>query len=94
MNPEAKVIFLLFPIGNKSVTEFVFPKFISTLYKENGEATTWHLWDGEKNIKLGSILPDKYKSLEFFAIYPPDLIVKRIKTGEKPYEKLITTNKL
>lgn len=82
-------------IGAFKDYEFEFPGFISTLEDpETGEAGVWYLWDGEKTTRLGKELPERYKHIEFLAIYPPDLIVKRIETGKKPYEELIKTNKL
>lgn len=82
-------------IGHLPIEKFIFPGFVSTLWDpKTGEATTWYLWDGEKTIRLGKILPDEYKKLEFKVYWPPKYIVDRIKTGIKPYEKLIMTNKL
>ncbi len=81
-------------IGNKPVTNFIYPGFISTLYEATGEAGIWFFWDGEKTLKLGKELPDKYKSKEFLAVYAPDLIVKRIETRKNFYESLIKTNRL
>jgi hypothetical protein len=81
-------------IGNKQVANFVYPGFISTLEDpRTRQATTWYFWDGIKSERLGTGLPQKYKSLEFLAVYPGKMVESRIISGEKPYKKLIETNR-
>jgi hypothetical protein len=82
-------------IGSLPADDFVLPKFVSTLpHPETGEATTWFLIDKEKSVPIGKYLPEDYKDLEFHLYLTPEVIEKRIITGEKPYDKLIKTNKL
>jgi hypothetical protein len=83
-------------IGNIPVVGFVHPMFVSTLYDEKtGKAVLWFLWDGQKDIRIGTILPEKYKSLEFLIVWNPESIERRIETGEipYPYSELIKNNK-
>jgi len=80
-------------IGNLPVENFIFPKFLNTIYYFTGKAGVWYLYDGEKEISLGRELPEEYKNLEFASLYAPDLIVQRIMTGEKPLDDLIKTNR-
>lgn len=47
---------------------------------------SWALWDGKKWIELGERLSEKYQKYESGAIFPPDLIVKRIETGFNMFE--------
>lgn len=81
-------------IGNMQVNNFKYPGFVSTLTDpQTGKASTWYLWNGEENIRLGEELNDEYKRLEYLSIYPADFIVDRIMTGKKPNEQLIMTNR-
>lgn len=81
-------------VGNTSIVNFTYPSFISTItHNDTLEATNWYLRNDKLITDLGKMLPDKYKNLEFDAIYSPDLVVKRIETGINIYEKLIKTNK-
>ena len=82
-------------IGNHPIKNFVHPKFISTLYNQKtGKAGIWFLWDGEREIKIGSVLPEEYKNLEFLIVWNPMNVVHRIETGEVPfpYADLIRNN--
>jgi hypothetical protein len=82
-------------IGYRPVTNFVHPQFISTLYnQQTGKAGIWFLWDGERDLKIGSALPSEYKGLEFLVVWNPQDIVDRIETGEIPfpYGDLIKNN--
>jgi hypothetical protein len=83
-------------VGHKPVTNFSHPKFVSTLFDHRiGRAEIWYLWDGEKEMKIGPILPDEYKSLEFLVVWDPSNVVDRIETGEIPfpYAELIKNNR-
>lgn len=81
-------------VGNIPVTNFKYPGFISTLTNfKTGEASSWFLWDGKQSVHLGRHLDDKYKELEYSAIYPAEFIEERIMDGKKPNEELIMTNK-
>jgi hypothetical protein len=83
-------------IGQQSISEFVHPKFISTFYDEySGKARIWFLWDGYKEVKIGPVLPEEYKRLEYLVVWNPPDIVERIETGEVPfpYADLIKNNK-
>jgi hypothetical protein len=84
-------------IGKIPVCEFVHPKFVSTLFglKEGKTvATTWYLYDGEKDYRIGPVLPDEFKQLEFLVVWSPYDVVSRIETGEIPfpYRELIECN--
>ncbi len=82
-------------IGHSSVENFIYPKFVRTFYDENsGEACIWFIWDGEKETRLGKILPDEYKKLEYLVVWSPFDVVARIETGEYPfpYGDLIAKN--
>lgn len=82
-------------IGHLSIDDFVFPGFLSTLNNpETNMATTWYLWNGANNIRLGDKVPEELKNKEFLAVYSPGDVAKRIENGKKPFEELILTNKL
>ena len=83
-------------IGYRPVMNFVHSKFVSTLYnQQTGKAGIWFLWDGGRDIKIGSTLPSEYRGLEFLVVWNPQDIVDRIETGEIPfpYGDLIKNNK-
>lgn len=83
-------------IGNNPITEFIYPKFVSTLWDENsGKARVWFSWDGERYTKLGWELPKEDKSLEFLVVLNPLNVAKRIELGGEqlfPYKDLIEKN--
>jgi hypothetical protein len=85
-------------VGNIPVENSIKASFVSTLYSKSGNAGNWFLYNftanDEGSINIGKVLPEKYKHLEYLAIYSPENIVKRISTGVKPFEKLINTNSL
>jgi hypothetical protein len=82
-------------VGHAQVKNFKYPKFISTLVApKTKEATTWHLWDGNKWTNIGNKVTKKYKKLEFLVVHSPYDIPNRIETGEKPFKKLIDTNRM
>lgn len=73
-------------IGYKPVTNFVHPRFISTLTgHRTGNAYDWYLWDGEKEIIVGPNLPTEYKQLEFLMVWDPISVVNRIERGKVPF---------
>jgi hypothetical protein len=73
-------------IGNIPVTNFVYPKFVSTLWdQKSGEASMWFVWDGEKYTKIGKSLTEELKILEFLVVWSPYDIVERIETNKYPY---------
>jgi hypothetical protein len=70
-------------VGNKPVTDFIYPNFI---WKEGGRSakntpTRWYLYTGEKNIELGKKLPEKYKSLEYMTSFPATSIINLIQNN-------------
>jgi hypothetical protein len=79
-------------VGFVPVTNFVYPRFISTLWGRDGKASKWFLWNGDEWIDLGDELLEEYKNLEFLIVYSPIDVVKRIETGVNGYRKLIETN--
>jgi hypothetical protein len=83
-------------IGTLPITNFKYPKFISTFWDQHtGEASTWYMWDGEKYVRVGRKLPDKLRQLEFLVVWSPYDVMHRIETGEYgfPYGDLIRDNK-
>lgn len=83
-------------IEHHPITDFAHPMFVTTLYDQRtGKAGVWYLWDGEKDIRIGPILPEKYKECEFLVVWDPSNVVDRIMTGEIPfpYGELIKNNK-
>jgi len=83
-------------IGNIKIKNFIYPKFISTIYNEKtGEAGHWYIWDGEVTRHIGLALPKDYKNLEYLFVWSPFDVVQRIETGEYvfPYRELIEHNK-
>ncbi len=82
-------------IGKKSVNQFVYPNFVSAYYDEKtGKVNTWFLWNGERYINIGSILPSKYRNLEYLISWNPEDVVNRIETGKYifPFRDLILNN--
>jgi len=83
-------------VGNLPVSSFEYPGFISNLYDEKtGMAGTWYLWNGRESIRLGYLLPEKYKKFEYLVVWSPMDVVDRIETGAYPYpyRDLIRTNR-
>lgn len=82
-------------IGSLPVDNFTLPKYVSTLPNpKTGEATVWFLIDGRDTIRVGKYLPTEFKKLEFHLHLTPHVIEERIITREKPYDRLIKTNKI
>jgi hypothetical protein len=82
-------------LGNIPVKDFVYPKFVSTLYDgKTGKPGTWFLWDGKKSIDLGNKLPEEYKDLEYLIVWNPNDVTQRVQTGYYPfpYRDLIENN--
>ena len=82
-------------IGYIQVNDFEYPNFIATNYNQKtGKASIWFLWNGEKYIRLGTELPEKYKELEYHMVWSPYDVVDRIETGKYPfpYRELIELN--
>jgi hypothetical protein len=83
-------------IGKMPVTNFTYPKFISSVWDDqSGEVKNWFVWDIEKFVKLGPILPEEYKTLEYMVVWSPQDIVYRIETGSIPFPfgEMIKNNK-
>jgi hypothetical protein len=81
-------------IGNYPVTNFQYPKFLMGVADSNGNVNTWWLWNGQKEICLGSNpIPDEYKSLELLWGWSLEKIEQRIQTGSDPLlEKIKKVN--
>jgi hypothetical protein len=69
------------PVGDYSATQFI----SSWWDGKTGEVYHWSLWDGSKFIRLGKILPEEYKNLEYCVVWNPSDIVWRIENFEIPY---------
>lgn len=82
-------------IGNIAPNGEYRPKFIDTNFSQDGYASTWYLWDGEKYILIGKSLSEELKKLEFLIVWNPTNVVKRIESGHIPfpYGELIRDNK-
>ena len=82
-------------VANVPVREFKYPGFVSTHYDQNiGKARIWFFWDGEKYIKLGTVLPENLKHLEYLIVWNPPDVALRIERGYYPfpYRELIEKN--
>lgn len=82
-------------IGKTPVKNFVYPNFISSIYDDKtGKVINWFLSEPDKDIPLGPILPEKYKSLEYRIFWNPLAIIKRLETGQYPfpYGEMIKNN--
>jgi hypothetical protein len=82
-------------LDNISVKDFVYPKFVSTLYDgKTGKPGAWFLWDGEKSINVGNKLAEEYKGLEYLIVWNPSDVTQRIETGlyPFPYKDLMEKN--
>lgn len=82
-------------IGKIPVVDFVYPNFIGAIYDyRTGKVQNWFLCEPDKDIPLGPILPEEYKSLEYRIIWNPVDIVNRIETGQYPfpYGEMIKNN--
>ncbi|MHC1783528.1 MAG: Imm26 family immunity protein [Anaerolineaceae bacterium] len=83
-------------IGKLPVNNFVYPEFVSSYWNDRtGEANSWFIWDGAVYTKIGPILPEELKNLEYLVVWSPFDIMFRIETGEYPYPygDLIRCNK-
>ena len=80
-------------LGKSTLEDFTYPGFLTTAidYKEKNHGF-WFLIDEKSSTNLGRTLPKKYKKMEFLALYPPEVIEDRIKTGLKYLGDLIETN--
>lgn len=83
-------------IGKKPVENFKYPKFISSHWNDKtGEVQLWFLYNGNSFSRLGPILPEKYRTLEYLVVWSPYAIIDRIETGSIPfpYGEMIRNNK-
>lgn len=83
-------------IGKRPVTDFTYPKFISSYWNDQtGEVKNWFLFDGLNFINIGSFLPEEYKKLEYLVVWSPFDIIYRIETGliPFPYGEMIKNNR-
>lgn len=77
-------------IGTGPVGEFTFPRFRKSIRAAiggyvAGVYSDWRLWDGESYQIIG-FLPAELRSLECQAVWPSDLVEKRILTGETIFD--------
>ena len=83
-------------IGNQPIENFIYPKFISTLWdQKTGKARIWFLWDGKNETKIGWSLPENFKKYEYRVVWSPFDVVERIEKGGEilnPYKDLIEKN--
>jgi len=76
-------------IGRMPVDDFEYPNFVSVFHEGYKPLGYWFLITKENDIRIGRHLPEKYKNLEFLAVWSPYDIVHRIETGENPYAEMI-----
>ena len=76
-------------IGHRPIEDFNYPGFILVYHDMYIPRGNWTFWDGEREIRLGTRLPDEYKDHEFNAGWSPQDVVHRIETGENPYAEMI-----
>ena len=93
-------------IGSLPVDDYKFTGFLYDLpaFPPNpnggGRVKSWSLWDGEKYVELGEILPKEYQKYESVGVNPAGMIVDRIETGfdsleyPKKYNRYITRDEL
>ncbi len=82
-------------IGVAKIKDFEYPGFLSTMHNDKtGKAGVWFYYDGEKDIRLGEKVPQKYKDKEFLIVWSASDVTHRIETGEYPfpYRELIHNN--
>lgn len=77
-------------IGTGPVGEFTFPRFRKSITAAIGGYAPgvygdWRLWDGLSYEIIG-FLPAEFLSLECEAVWPSDLVEKRIATGENMFD--------
>lgn len=72
-------------IGTRPVAKFTYPGFINGIEDSDGKINMWWLWDGLRETRLGPMLPDRYKSLEFQVLWTLDSVEERIRSGSDPY---------
>lgn len=83
-------------IGKMPVTDFIYPKFISSHWNDKtGEVKNWFLYDGIKFNSIGPFLSEEYKRLEYLVVWSPFDVIYRIETGliPFPYGEMIKNNK-
>ncbi len=74
-------------VGFQEIKDFKMPQFKSSLFGPTEKDNVWFLIDGDKEIKLGKELPEKYKKLERAGVWSAYDVNKRIENkGEIPYE--------
>lgn len=73
-------------VGRIDVLDYSDTKFISAWWDDKtGKVHHWSLWDGKQFVRIGSLLPDEYKNLEFCIVWDPQNLMKRIISKEVPY---------
>lgn len=83
-------------IGHRSVENFSYPSFISTIWsQETGEAGNWYLRNAMGTYLIGKSLSSEYKHLEFDVVLDPHDVTERIMTGKIsfPFGEMIQNNR-
>ncbi|OHA83396.1 MAG: hypothetical protein A2937_03680 [Candidatus Yonathbacteria bacterium RIFCSPLOWO2_01_FULL_47_33b] len=73
-------------VGNAPVPDFAkkFPTFRAGVADPaTGKVTTWWLWDGEKEWRVGDLTPEQRK-MPIRGIWNDTLLIERIESGWKP----------
>ncbi len=68
-------------VGNLPVSNFIFPKFRSTLGTRPGIYHDWKIWDGANTVAVGD-LPVAYRSLELKMVWGAEGLEERIIEGK------------
>lgn len=72
-------------VGHVEIINFEIPKFRSSLRRPDGSWSDWFIIDGDRAINVGQDLPEKYKKLEYGAVWSAIDVNERIKKhGELP----------
>jgi len=75
-------------IGSLPITGFQFPQFRKSFATTSGKYDDWMIYDGKKKTAIGCLKPGM-EQLEFLCGWSPQLIVKRIQTGENRFDSIV-----
>ena len=75
-------------IGSLPITSFQFPKFRKSFATRPGRYDDWIIYDCKTKTMLGCLKPGMER-LEFLCAWSPQLLTKRIQTGENRYDSIV-----
>jgi hypothetical protein len=82
------------PIDHETIRQFDYPGFV--VWKEddrNRKPAAWYLWDGRDFFRLSTVLPEKFRRLEYLRVWSAQEIVERIETGKLPADVILEKDK-